>query len=333
MVFLSIGKYSRYGKACFKKIINPMPKVSVIVPVYNVEKFIRRCLISIQQQSLDDIEIIVVNDATPDNSMAIVQELAKDDHRITILNHEKNMGPMCTRETGYMAATGDYITFCDSDDSLPKDALKKLYLAAVGTNADIITGNIIYLTISGEEIIWKSELKYGNTKVGVLRSLLRRELGHNLCGKLFKASLLQEYKYNTYEHATNGEDGCLFYQVIANMDLMIVIDEVVYYYIQNTESSSQVKLTENALASICIANTERIAAVSKFPELKRDLKACVSSSLVILFCQGYDKDGTLSKLINKYSLIDYCSFRTIISSHTMIDAAKLLLKRYLIRRS
>ena len=151
MVFLSIGKYSRYSKACHKIIINPMPKVSVIVPVYNVEKFIRRCLISIQQQSLDDIEIIVVNDATPDNSMAIVQELAKDDHRITILNHEKNLGPMCTRETGYMAAIGDYITFCDSDDYMPKDALEKLYSTAVASNADIVSGNSIYLTVKGEK--------------------------------------------------------------------------------------------------------------------------------------------------------------------------------------
>ena len=309
-----------------------MPKVSVIVPVYNVEKFIRRCLISIQQQSLDDIEIIVVNDATPDNSMAIVQELAKDDHRITILNHEKNLGPMCTRETGYMAAIGDYITFCDSDDYMPKDALEKLYSTAVASNADIVSGNSIYLTVKGEKLLWKNELKYGNTKVGVLRSLLRHELGHNLWGKLFKASLLQEYKYNTYEHATNGEDGCLFYQVIANMDLMIVINEIVYFYIQNTESSSQIKLSENALESICIANTKRIATASNFPELQKDLKACVSSSFANFFYQGCDKDGTLSKLINKYSLTDYCSFRTILSSHTMINAVQLLLKRYLIRR-
>lgn len=309
-----------------------MPKVSVVIPVYNVEKYIERCLRSVQKQTLSDIEIIVVDDCSPDKSMAIVHKLAKDDSRIRIHQFEKNMGPMCARETGYMAATGDYITFCDSDDCIPKDALEKLYCAAIRSNADIISGNTIYLTVKGDEVLWKNELKYGNTKVGVLKSLLCRELGHNLCGKLFKASLLQEYEYKTYEHATNGEDGCLFYQVMAKMDIMKVIDEIVYIYIQNTKSSSQVKLSENALDNICIANTERIAAVSNFPELQRDLKASVSFSFVNLFYQGYDKDGTLSKLLNKYRLTDYCSFRTIISSHSMKNAAQLLLKRYLIRR-
>ena len=309
-----------------------MPNVSVIVPVYNVEKHIRRCLTSIQQQSLDDIEIVVVNDASPDNSMAIVQEMAKDDQRIKILNHETNMGLMWTRRTGYMSATGDYITFCDSDDYMPKDALEKLYSAAAVSNADIISGNSIYLTVNGEELLWKSELNYGNTKVDVLKSLLRRELGHNLWGKIFRASLFKDYKYNTYEHATNGEDGCLFYQVIANMDLMKVINEVVYFYIQNTESSSQITLSENALESICIANTERIAAVNNFPELQMDLYACVSSVLVNLFYNGYDKDGMLSKLISKYCLTNYCSCKTILSSHSALDAVKLLLKKYIVRR-
>ena len=308
-----------------------MPKVSVIVPVYNVEQYIRRCMVSIQKQTLSDIEVIVVNDATPDNSMAIVQEMAKDDQRMKILNHEKNMGLMWTRRTGYMAATGDYITFCDSDDYLPNDALEKLYLVAVELNADIVAGNLMILSKTGKETIWKSELKYGNTKVDVLRSLLRQELGHNLCGKLFKASLLQGYRYNTYEHATNGEDGCLFYQVIANMDLMTVINEVVYFYIQNTESSSQVKLSEIALESICIANTERIAAVNNFPELQRDLYACVSSVLMNLYYKGYDKEGMLSKLISKYRLTDYCSCKAILSSHSTFDAVELLLKKYLFR--
>lgn len=309
-----------------------MPLVSVIIPVYNVEKYILRCINSIQQQSLTDIEIIVVNDCTPDHSMAVVQELAKEDQRITIFNQEKNMGPMRAREIGYMAAIGDYITFCDSDDFLPNDAMEKLYYAAIGSNADIVSGNSIYLTVKGEKLLWKSELKYGNTEVDVLTSLLRRELGHNLCGKLFKASLLHNYKYNTYEHATNGEDACLFYQIVSNMKEMIQIQDVVYYYMQNSESSSQRRRSYNALESLCIANTEIVDVVSEFPELKKELDSFVSETLVSLFYRGYNKDGILSKLFVEHELEYYCSNRTIIKSHSIKEATKLLLKKYIFRK-
>lgn len=304
-----------------------MPIVSVIIPVFNVEKYIRRCLDSIKKQTLSDIEIIVVNDGTPDNSMEIVSELAKDDHRIKILNHEKNMGLMWTRRTGYMAATGDYTTFCDSDDYLPNNALEKLYSAIVGSNADIISGNIIYLTVKGEELLWKSELKYGNSKEAVMRSLLRWELGHNLCGKLFKTSLLQNYDYKTYMHVTNGEDGCLFYQVVGNMNRMALINDVVYYYIQNMESSTQVRLSENAIKSICILNKVRDAAASSYPKLHTDLSRCVTNILCGLYIQGYNKGNTnLIKHITENGLNNYITLSNIIRYLNYLKIMKLFIR-------
>ena len=83
-----------------------MPKVSVVVTVYNVEKYIRRCIESIQKQTIKDIEIIVVDDGTPDNSMSIVEEIAHNDDRIRIILHEKNMGLMWARKPGYTTANG-----------------------------------------------------------------------------------------------------------------------------------------------------------------------------------------------------------------------------------
>lgn len=309
-----------------------MPLVSVIVPVYNVEKYILRCINSIQQQSLNDIEIIVVNDCTPDNSMAIVQELAKDDQRIKILSHEKNMGLMWTRRTGYREAEGDYIIFCDSDDYLPLNAVEKLYFAAMESNADIVCGNHLYITTKGEKRGNNNELKYGNSTVSVLKSLLRHELVHNLCGKMFKASLLQQNEYKTFEKATNGEDACLFYQVIGNTNRMILINDIVYYYMQNSESSSQMRRSYNALESLCIANAEIVAVSSEFPELKKELDSFVSENLVSLIYRGYNKDGMLSKLFLEHGLEYYCSNMTIIKSHSIKEATKLLLKKYLFRK-
>jgi len=309
-----------------------MPLVSIIIPVYNVEKYILRCLASIQQQSLKDIEIIIVNDCTPDHSMSVVNELAKDDHRISILNLERNEGPMIARKKGYMAATGDYITFCDGDDYLPPTAIETLYHAAIESNADIISGNIMYINESGERCPWMNRLKYGNSREGIFKSLLRHELGHNLCSKMFKAALLQKKEYRTYKNATNGEDGCMLYQIIANMTSIVQIKDAVYYYVQNAESSSQKKLSKNALENICSANTVRIASVSKYPELQKDLIVCVSTVLVDLYYSGYNKNGTLSKLISKYNLNYYCSNMTIIRSYPFVVSCKLLMKKYMLRK-
>lgn len=289
-----------------------MPKISVIVPVYNVEKYIRRCMTSIQQQSLSDIEIVVVNDGTPDDSMAIVRELAQLDDRIKILEHEENMGLMWTRRTGYLAATGDYITFCDSDDYLPQQALDTLYSKAMESGADIVSGNLLYISVKKRERIKTSNLPYGNNPEGVYKALLRQDFEHNLCGRLFLSSLFQNAEYLTYPHATNGEDGCLFYQIIQHIDKAVQIDKPVYYYVQNSNSSSQRRYNENAIKSICQLNHMRVRTVSVYPGLKEDLNRCVTNMLCNLYAQGYHRDAKLRETIHDCGLDAYVSWVNIL---------------------
>lgn len=309
-----------------------MPLVSVVIPVYNVEKYIRRCLTSIQQQSLSDIEIIVVNDCTPDDSISIVSELAEKDQRIKIIDLERNEGPMIAREKGYMAATGDYITFCDGDDYLPPLALEKLYQAAIFYQADVVSGNMVYQR-GEKELLWKSELRYGCSTIGLLKSLLRREFGHNLCSKLFKATLLHNYDYQNFSHFICGEDGYLFYQMIDKMGKVVQIEDVVYYYAYNNESSSKRRHTREALDNICLANTMQIKATKAYPELETDLERCISLSLVDLFYRGYNRDKTLSVLISKYQLNHYCSNRTIWRIYSHKECIKMFAKKYLFRKN
>ena len=171
--------------------VDVFPLVSVVVPVFNVEKYIRRCIESIQKQTIKDIEIIVVDDSTPDNSIEIVEEMAKADDRIRIIRHERNMGLMWARRTGYMAANGEFIGFCDSDDYLPINALELLYNEALSSGADVVSGNLTLIKSNGEQEQLRSILRYGNDKINAFKSLLRGELRHNLCSKLFKASILQ----------------------------------------------------------------------------------------------------------------------------------------------
>ncbi|MBO5629238.1 MAG: glycosyltransferase family 2 protein [Aeriscardovia sp.] len=310
-----------------------MPKVSVVVTVYNVEKYIQRCIESIQKQTVKDIEILVVDDATPDNSMDIVEEIANNDNRIKIVRHEKNMGLMWARKTGYTAAQGEYITFCDSDDYLPIDAVELQYKEAVFSGADIVSGNLAYVEANGKQSILCSKLKYGNDKVSAFKSLLRGELRHNLCSKLFKASILKDYTYKTYEHFTNGEDGCLFYQVIDNTSKIVHINLPVYYYFQNTESSSRVRYNEKAIKSICIVNKTRQDITSRYPELKADRNKCITNILCSLYAQGYDKDANLMYYIRDFGLSRYISFFSVIKYCSFRNLVRLVFKRTLLRFS
>ena len=113
------------------------PKVSVVIPVYNVEQYLARCLESVIHQTLKDIEIVCVNDGTKDNSVAIVQEYMKQDERIVLINKE-NGGLSSARNAGIKHATGEYLMFLDSDDYLSENACERVYIERLENNADII---------------------------------------------------------------------------------------------------------------------------------------------------------------------------------------------------
>lgn len=121
-----------------------MPKISVIIPVYNVEKYIEECLESVSKQTFSDIEIICVDDCGQDNSIKIVEEYQKKDNRIKIITHNKNKGLAASRNTGMAQASGDYISYIDSDDYIETNFLEELYKKAIETNADIVQSSIIF---------------------------------------------------------------------------------------------------------------------------------------------------------------------------------------------
>lgn len=110
--------------------------VSIIVPVYNVEKYLGQCIDSILKQSLKNIELICVNDNSTDNSLEVIKGFAKLDNRVVIINNSKNVGPGTSRNTGINVAHGEYISFIDADDWINPDFLKKLYSLAKKHDAD-----------------------------------------------------------------------------------------------------------------------------------------------------------------------------------------------------
>ena len=299
-----------------------MVKISICIPVYNVEQYVGRCIESIQNQSIDDIEIIIVNDCTPDKSMDIVRRYAAEDKRIRIIEHDVNHGLMMARRTGYMAAKGAYITFCDSDDTLPAGALEALYKKAVAEKADIVSGIIEYVPVNGKRYLWKNKLSYGTDKIATFRSLLTDEFGHNLCSRLFRRELLQNYDYETFERATNGEDGMLFYQVVDNVSKVVTIDDVVYEYWQNMQSSSQIRLKEDALRSIALLNKTRKKTAGNYNELSDLTNIKIYSVFWSLKIQGYN----IEKYYNGVGLNGDGSFTNLLKNHGLIKSVIYILK-------
>ena len=119
--------------------MNNVVKISVIVPCYKVELYLENCVNSILASSLEDYEIIIVDDGSPDKSGAIADELAKRDRRIRVI-HKQNGGVVKAREAGFNAAMGEWITFVDSDDSITPNALEDLYNASLENDTDIVIG-------------------------------------------------------------------------------------------------------------------------------------------------------------------------------------------------
>ena len=116
-------------------------KVSVIVPVYNTDKYIEKCLQSLVEQTLSDIEIICVNDGSTDNSLSVMEQFAKSDNRIKIITTQ-NKGQSCARNTGLKIACGEYTGFLDSDDYADKTMFEKLYTNAKQNDSDMVMCNV-----------------------------------------------------------------------------------------------------------------------------------------------------------------------------------------------
>ena len=128
-----------------------MPKISIVVPIYNVEKYLKQCIESIINQTLQDIEIILVDDGSPDNCPQICDEYAKKDNRIKVV-HKKNGGLSSARNAGIEVATGDFIGFVDSDDYIELDMYEKMYNIAKENHVDFVVSDYYKVSDKGKII-------------------------------------------------------------------------------------------------------------------------------------------------------------------------------------
>ncbi len=205
-----------------------MNKISVIIPVYNVEKYIRKCLDSIINQTLKDIEIIIVNDGSPDNSQSIIDEYAKKDKRIISLIQENGRQGKA-RNNGLKHAKGEYISFIDSDDYIETDMLEKMYNKAKEEDSDIVicSNYHIYETTNKKEAIFIDEelMKDSiNNKKNKLLNII------SPCYKIYRRSLIQKNNIFFMEKLYY-EDLAFSLKSLVLANKISYVNEPLYYYI------------------------------------------------------------------------------------------------------
>lgn len=208
-----------------------MTKVSIIVPVYNVENYLRRCLDSLVGQTLEDIEIIIVNDGSTDNSQEIIDEYKNKYSNIKAYIKE-NGGLGDARNYGLLKADGDYVGFIDSDDYIRKDMYELLYSKAIKENADYITCDLTYIFEDNENKNYiskgMSDLDNNYHKAGILSPLFA-------WNKLYKKDLL----INNHLEFSKGlwyEDIPVTTILFALANKIAYIDEALYFYVQRKGS-------------------------------------------------------------------------------------------------
>lgn len=212
-------------------------KVSVIVPIYKVEKYIYRCAYSLLEQSLQDVEIIFVDDCTPDNSINILKELIshypEKEKAIKLLCHDENMGLPSARNTGLKHATGEFIFHCDSDDWLDTNALELLYNKCVSENADIVYADWYLAYQHNNRYMSQSS---GSTDVispglHIIKLMLGGCLKFNVWNKLVKRNLYINNKIYFPEGYGMGEDMTMI-KLFSFTDKVTYLNKAVYYYSQ-----------------------------------------------------------------------------------------------------
>lgn len=227
--------------------------VSIIVPIYNAEKYLEKCILSIINQSYRNIEIILVNDGSLDNSGKICNEFARKDNRIKVI-HQKNKGLSGARNSGLDIASGNYVTFVDSDDYLDNDAVEILIKNSI-ENGFVCYGIIIvknkieikkskkYYELSMEEFLKYyliESASWGNWKK------LDYFIGNSMNTKLFSIDIFKNLRFNINERIS--EDVDLMIDIILKSKSVKILPYAKYYYVhQNNESITSEAFNEKFL--------------------------------------------------------------------------------------
>ena len=220
-----------------------MPKISIIIPIYNAENYLKRCLDSVINQTLKDIEIICINDCSKDSSLEILKEYSKKDNRIKIINLKENKGESKARNIGLDNTNSEYIAFLDNDDEIDLDFYEKLYNKAIKTNSDIVKAGV-------DIINYDKKHQKDNLNELIKQNNSKLYFTHYWWSAIYKSSLIKENNIKFLEKYEIGEDILFLNQAILNCKKLEIIDNTYYHYHKRENSTDSKILNYEKIKSI-----------------------------------------------------------------------------------
>lgn len=217
-----------------------MAKISVIIPVYNAEKYLYRCIDSVINQTYNNLEIILVDDGSTDSSGKICDLYKAKDERIKVI-HKKNGGQSTARNRGIESSSGDYIVFVDSDDWIAEDIYEHCIQLAEREQCDVVDFKVAFTSGEVEKLQWKTSYA---TELIEEKEILRNYLlkgqtetaPFSPCRKLYKRSLFEKIRF---PEGKINEDIATNYRILMNCRKLVETNKIGYYYFQNSASTTR----------------------------------------------------------------------------------------------
>ncbi len=280
----------------FNNMVSKSPLVSVIIPVYNVEKYIHRCIESVLSQTYKNIEIILIDDGSMDNSAYICDKYALGDDRIRVF-HIKNNGQGNARNIGIDMAFGEYVVFVDSDDYVHKSYVENMVILAEETNCDIVQSKIV---ITDKNLDINHNIESCNYYI-VSGKCASNSFDYKVApvAKLYKRKLLEDIRFGKW---IVNEDDAIYYRIAYNSDKICIADAIMYYYFQSNDSVMRNKRLDKPLDYIDIYYERMDFFEEKKDNIGLDKTKNRFCFILLLNFVEYIKNGTnksdLSRILN-----------------------------------
>ena len=291
-------------------------KFSVIIPVYNSEKYLKRCMNSVIKQTYDNWEIIAIDDGSTDNSYLILQKYKNNDKKINIVK-QNNHGPGYTRNRGIELSTGDYIVFLDSDDYLEPDYFENLQSVIQNYNSDVIFIDVIQENINGKLLKYEKMSKYKNiSKEKLIRYQMTGKLPWGAWRKVVKACLIKENNI-IFSNDLVGEEAIFSFLVLHKANKINFLNKMCYHYVNHPNSQSK-KGDFDPWGNVCKNMKWFLINNNLYDEYKKTINSFAFTSLIVSiyrisikykFRQALKYTyNSINEFSKNYSFdLDYCS--------------------------
>ncbi|MDU1846689.1 MAG: glycosyltransferase [Niallia nealsonii] len=291
-----------------------MIELSIIIPIYNADKYLDKCISSVLCQTYKNFELILIDDGSSDTSLSICQKYQLLDKRVR-LYHQENNGPSSARNVGIDYAKGEYIAFIDADDYITEDMYTDLMSIIKKENCDLVISPLIHQFIGRKNkescptnLGYYGMINNSYVDANKIYPLFENGIVNGPCGKIYKASFIKEHKLRMPDEIHYGEDLIFNIEYLHYCNAIYLTDKAFYYYVKKKSGSLTTSYTERLFYFIDTAHDKTIEYFSSKlnvdSELERNIHFFTIHNVISSFTNLFDKDCTKSKKEKKEFIRD-----------------------------